>query len=228
MSVTEHPPSFHSVRGVVFDLDGTLLDTLEDIGASLNGVLAAHRLPMHPIGDYRQFVGEGVRVLVERAVPADRRQPGILAAVLDAYREAYARRWHQATRPYPGIPELLRALQAAGRRMAVLSNKPDDMTQACMRHYFPDVCFAVVRGQREGAPRKPDPAAAHQVADAAGLPASAMAMVGDSGVDMRTGRAAGLRTIGVLWGFRDEAELNESGAEIVVRTPEDLRRVLTE
>ena len=224
----EHPSSAASVRGIIFDLDGTLLDTLEDIGASLNRVLTKYRMPAHSIQDYRQFIGEGVRTLVERAVPAEFRQNDILAAVLDGYCTEYARHWHDTTRPYLGIPEMLRALQIAGQHMAVLSNKPDEMTQACMRRFFPDIQFAVVRGQREGAPRKPDPAAALQVAEAMGLPPTAMAMVGDSSIDMRTARAAGLRPIGVLWGFREQAELVENGAEKIVATPEELLRVLTE
>ena len=214
------------VRGVIFDLDGTLLDTLEDIGASLNYVLAARRWPVHPLDDYRHFVGDGVRMLVERAMPHAFRREEIIAGVLRDYSEEYARRWKAFTRPYPGISRLLGDLASAGLPMAILSNKPHEMTVLCARHFFPETRFTEVRGQRAGDPRKPDPTVALEIANRMDLPASAMAMVGDSGVDMQTARAAGMTPVGVRWGFREDVELRDHGAALVAASPEDLRHVL--
>ncbi|MBP7275594.1 MAG: HAD family hydrolase [Kiritimatiellae bacterium] len=218
--------SARPIRGVLFDLDGTLLDTLEDIGSALNYVLAARRWPVHPLSDYRQFVGDGVRMLVERAMPHAFRQEGIIEEVLREYGGEYARRWNAVTRPYPGIPPLLGALTAAGIPLSILSNKPHDLTVRCARHFFPETPFVDVRGQREADPRKPDPSVALEMARHMGQPADRIAMVGDSGVDMQTARAAGMKPIGVLWGFRGELELMGHGAETVVASPEDLRHVL--
>jgi phosphoglycolate phosphatase len=211
-----------AIRAVLFDLDGTLLDTLDDLAGAMNRVLAARGLPGHPVDAYRRFVGDGVAALVERALPASARTPEALASTTAALRDEYARSWAVRTRPYPGIPELLDALVARGLPLAVLSNKPHDAAAAMGTHFLARWPFVEVRGLRDGAPRKPDPAQALELAAALGAEPAACAFVGDSAVDVLTARRAGMRAVGVAWGFRGEDELREAGAEAVLHEPREL------
>lgn len=208
--------------GVIFDLDGTLADSLADIASAMNRTLAAHRLPLHPVSAYRMFVGEGVRKLVERALP-----PGTEAmreALIAAYQADYAEHLLDETRLFPGIPELLDGLQAAGVPVAVLSNKPDVPTRRLVDALCSRWEFRAVVGERPGVPRKPDPASALALADGLGVAPGSIAFVGDTSVDMLTARAASMRPVGVLWGFRPQ-EVLASGAE-AAGTGEELARVL--
>ena len=192
-------------RGVIFDLDGTLADSLEDIASAMNRTLAGHGFPVHPISAYRTFVGEGVRKLVERALP-----PGsehLRDAFLAAYQADYAEHLLDATRLFPGIPEVLDGLSAAGVPMGVLSNKTDLPTREMVEALCGRWKFGAVVGERPGVPRKPDPSSALALADALGAPPEAVAFVGDTSVDMLTARAASMRPVGVLWGFRPEEVL---------------------
>ncbi|MBX3248085.1 MAG: HAD-IA family hydrolase [Myxococcales bacterium] len=209
------------VRGVVFDLDGTLLDTLEDIALAMNEVLSAAGLPTHPLDAYRRLVGWGARDLIRRAAP-DGDQDALLADFRARY---YGRGLHGATRPYEGVPQLLHALVARRVPVAVLSNKPHEPTVAVIGHYFPDVPFVAVLGARPSAPIKPDPTVALTIAEGLGLSPSECAFVGDTEVDIETGRRAGMRPIGVSWGFRAES-LAPAGAERVLDAPEDLLSLL--
>lgn len=211
-----------SHRAVLFDLDGTLLDTLEDLADSMNAVLARRDHPEHGLDEYRYFVGAGVEVLVERALPPDRRDEETIAAGVAEMREEYGRRWNVKTRPYAGVPEMLAGLADHGLPVAVLSNKPDDSTVAMVRHYFPDFPFAEIRGARDGVPKKPDPAAALDIVNELGVAPARVLYVGDTDIDMRTAVAAGMDPAGALWGFRDEAELRENGAAHLVARPLDL------
>jgi phosphoglycolate phosphatase len=213
-------------RGVLFDLDGTLLDTLQDLCDSANRVLAARGWPIHPRESYRWFVGEGAHTLIERALPAEHRQPDIVAAVLRDYRKDYAQHWNVATRPYPGIPELLAGLQAGGVALGVLSNKPHPMTVKCIQGYFPGVPFGAILGQRDEVARKPNPAGAHEAAKLMGVDSAAVLYVGDTGVDMATARAAGMFALGAAWGFRPETELREHGAQAIIHHPAGVLRAL--
>lgn len=207
---------------VIFDLDGTLLDTLADLAGSMNQVLHQLGLPEHPPEAYRYFVGDGMVNLARRALPTAERRDEIVGAAVAALREAYGRRWRRMTAPYPGISELLRTLDQQNLPLGVLSNKPDELTQVMVRAYFPDIAFAGVTGAQPSLPLKPDPAGARALAREFGLPPAAMVLVGDSGVDMQTARAAGMQAVGALWGFRPEAELRAAGAHTLVQAPADL------
>jgi phosphoglycolate phosphatase len=210
------------IRGVLFDLDGTLLDTLEDIGGSVNRVLARRGLPVHPIDAYRDFVGEGARVLILRALPESHRDDGTVHDSLAEYRETYARHWNETTKPYAGIPDLLDALAARGLTLGILSNKPHDMTRRCAEHYLSRWSFAAVLGQRDDVARKPDPGGALEAARLMGLKPAEILYVGDTGIDMETARVAGMFPLGVTWGFRPESELRAHGAQIIARQPAEV------
>ncbi len=209
---------------VVFDLDGTLLDTLADIAEAANRVLVKHGWPAHERDAYRQFVGEGVRVLFERSLPPDACTGERVAACADDFRAVYAECWNVHTRAYDGVAELLAALASRRVRLAVLSNKPDNFTKACVREYFSNLPFEMVLGQRDGVPRKPDPAGAAEIAAAMGLAPSRFLYVGDTAVDMQTAIAAGMFPVGVLWGFRPLAELQAGGARALLEHPSELLR----
>jgi phosphoglycolate phosphatase len=212
--------------GVLFDLDGTLLDTLQDLGDSVNRVLAARGWPVHTLEDYRYFVGEGARTLISRALPEGHRDPATVNAALAAYRADYQQKWNVATRPYDGIPELLAALRRRGLVLGVLSNKPHAMTVKCIEGYFPGVPFRALLGQRDSVAHKPDPAGAFEAAHLMDVAPGRMLYIGDTGTDMQTACAAGMFALGVTWGFRPEAELRENGAAAVVRRPAEVLTVL--
>lgn len=209
-------------RAVVFDLDGTLLDTLEDIGSAANRVLAAHGAPQHAIDDFRSFIGEGVRILFERALPAARRDADTITACVAGFRSEYAESWNRTTRRYDGVPQLLDTLADRDIRLSVLSNKPHAFTCQCVQELLSDWTFDLVLGQREGIATKPDPVGALEIAAFLKLPPVECLYVGDTGVDMQTAVAAGMMPIGVLWGFRDADELKAAGARELVAHPLDV------
>ncbi len=210
-------------RAVLFDLDGTLLDTLGDLAASMNAALSSLGLPAHPIESYRLFVGDGVETLVERAIPEGLRGDGGLRERCAALmRSEYAKRWGDTTRPYAGVPELLDRLSAMGAVMCILSNKPHDFTVDIVERFFSGTEFVAVIGKRSGVPKKPDPAAALEICRTAGVTASEFAYLGDTNTDMLTARAAGMFPVGALWGFRTEGELRQAGAARLIRSPLDL------
>ena len=211
---------------VIFDLDGTLLDTLADIADSANRVLAARGWPTHPVDAYRQFVGEGASRLFERALPADRRQPEVVAECVAGFRQAYAENWNVQTKAYDGVAELLDALSARDVMMAVLSNKPDSFTRRCVDEYLSRWRFEVVLGLREGVPRKPDPAGALEIAARLDAATDRFVYLGDSATDMRTARSAGMRAVGAAWGFRSMDELESAGAEVVIQRPMDFLAIV--
>lgn len=213
-------------RALIFDLDGTLLDTLEDLADSGNAVLAALSLPQHPADAYRYFVGLGVAELVRRMLPEDRRDPDSVAAALPLLVAEYKQRWNVKTRPYAGVPELLAALAARGLPVCVLSNKPQLYTDLTVREFFPDFPFTQVRGEREGTPGKPHPAGALALAAELGLAPGQIAFVGDSATDMKTARGAGMLPVGVLWGFRGADELSGNGARHLIERPAELLGLL--
>ena len=213
-----------SRKAVVFDLDGTLLDTLEDLADSMNAALSSLGLPPHRLADYRIFVGDGVEQLARRALPKDRSDEQGVRRVIAAMRQEYARRWDRKTRPYEGIPQLLEALSRRRIAMAVLSNKPEDFVQMLVSKFLPACAFAAVRGQRAGSSKKPDPAPALDIAQALGAAPAEFVYLGDTNTDMRTAVSAGMHPVGALWGFRSARELSESGAKDLISRPEELLR----
>lgn len=209
------------VRAVVFDLDGTLLDTLTDIVTAANAVLSEAGLPTHSEADFRMMIGEGVRRLFEQAVPADRREPSFLEDCVVRFGQMYSRSWDVTTRPYEGIPELLAELARRGLPLAILSNKPHAFTNHCIQRYFPETDFAVIFGQRTGVPPKPDPTGALQLAELLNVAPGDCAYLGDSWIDMHTAVAAGMIPLGVSWGFRSVKELRDAGAKVILDRPEE-------
>ena len=228
----------HGLRAALFDLDGTLLDTLHDLADSMNAALVHQGLSAIPTEDYRLLVGTGASELARLAsaaslsssgadaAEADTRSREIALLVLKDFRDAYDAGWAHRTAPYSGIPEVLAALRQAGIPIAVLSNKPDLFTKRLVSHYFPDVAFDRVCGERIGEPRKPDPDAAREILATIGIPPSRVAYFGDSGLDMRFAKAAGFHAAGVLWGFRTRGELTECGADVLLDDPKEIPGIL--
>jgi phosphoglycolate phosphatase len=213
-------------KAILFDLDGTLLDTLEDLGNSVNGVLAARDFPTHTLDEYRYFVGDGTAMLITRALPQGKRNDETIRACLEELREEYGRNWKVNTRPYEGIPEMLDALTEHGLKMAVLSNKLHEFTRLCVADLLSNWTFDVVFGQRDEVCRKPDPAGALEVAEHLSLPPADFLYLGDTAVDMKTATAAGMFPVGVLWGFRPAEELKEGGAQALIERPLEILNLL--
>ncbi|MGD0017029.1 MAG: HAD family hydrolase [Verrucomicrobiia bacterium] len=211
-------------RAVLFDLDGTLADTLADLANAINHTLTALGCPTHPLAAYRYFIGDGVRDLCLRALPADRQHLADDAQRL--MRAHYDAHCFDETRLYPGILELVAALHQRGLKLAVLSNKPDVFTKRMIEYYFRPSPFDIVRGQIAKVPLKPDPTAARQIAEELGVPPIQWLYLGDTNTDMRTACNAGMYAVGVLWGFRERVELVESGAQRVIAKPEDVLQLL--
>ena len=213
-------------RATIFDLDGTLLDTLDDIATAANRALAARGFPIHPHSRYRTFVGDGVVKLISRALPETHRDEATVQAGVSAFAQEYERTWNVQTRPYAGVPELLDALVRRGLKLAVLSNKPDRFTQQCVEDLLANWKFEAVLGASDQFPRKPDPASAMEIARRLGVTPADCLYVGDSGVDMQTARAAHMCAVGVLWGFRGKEELLQDGAQHLINKPSEVLDLL--
>ena len=206
-------------EAVLFDLDGTLIDTLDDIADAVNRVLSNNNFPTHANSVYRKFVGDGSRVLIERALPEKYRKDEIIDACHKEYIYNYSQNYHVKSKLYYGIPHLLDALTENGLRFAVLSNKPDTITQNCVKTFLSFWDFDVVFGQRDSVPRKPNPQGALETAKIMSIPPSHFIYLGDTAIDMKTAVSAGMFPVGVLWGFRPPAELKENGACAVIDVP---------
>jgi phosphoglycolate phosphatase len=213
-------------RAVLFDLDGTLLDTLDDLADSTNLALRQLGLPEHPVESYKRFVGDGFDNLIRRALPQAHSDSATLLKCVNLTREHYAARWAEKTRPYDGIPELLDALTIHGVRMAVFSNKPDEFTQLCVQRLLAGWHFEVVLGARPTLPKKPDPAGALLIARQFQLQPAEIVYLGDTDTDMQTALAAGMFPVGALWGFRTAEELVAHGARTLIQKPLDLLPLL--
>lgn len=213
-------------KAVIFDLDGTLLDTLEDIADAVNHVLAQRGFPTHDTDAYRHFVGDGVNILLARVLPEEKQNEDVVAQCVKAFREAYGHHWNVRTRPYEGVPEMLDGLTARGLKMAVLSNKPDDFAKICVAELLSKWRFEVVFGLHNGMPPKPDPGGALQIAELLDTEPGHILYLGDTDVDMKTAIAAGMFPVGARWGFRSVEELRNSGAEKVIALPQDLLHLI--
>ncbi len=213
-------------KAILFDLDGTLLDSLEDIGDAVNRVLAGKGFPVHELDAYRYFVGDGTAMLINRALPEEERNDDVIRACLSEYLEDYGRNWNVRTKPYEGIPEMLDALNDRGLKMAILSNKPHEFTKQCATELLSNWNFDVVIGQRNGVPPKPDPAGALEVAKLLNILPADFLYIGDSGVDMKTAVASGMFPVGVLWGFRSMGELKDNGSLALVDRPSEILSLL--
>lgn len=213
-------------KAVLFDLDGTLLDTIEDLADSMNVVLKKSGFPEHDVEEYKYFVGNGLRMLAARALPGDMRSDDIIDSAFNALCEEYNRRWSIKTKPYDGIPELLDSLESKGVKMAILSNKADQFTQAIVKKLLGDWTFQAVIGEGHSIPRKPDPKGAQEIARLMGLDPEEILYLGDSGTDMETATAAGMLPIGAAWGFRSTEELIRYGAVTVIKAPLELLELL--
>ncbi|HWR10500.1 MAG TPA: HAD family hydrolase [Rectinemataceae bacterium] len=216
-----------SIQAAIFDLDGTLADTIGDLGGAVNSVLKAHGFPQHSLPSLKKMVGNGFSMLMKRALPDEAViNETLFRSLSEEAASAYSRMALDTTKPYPGIVELLRMLCERKIVCAVLSNKPDPMTKTMISSLFPDMPFIAVIGDKPDAPRKPDPSGALAIAALSGIHPSGWAFVGDSGVDMRTGVAAGMLPLGASWGFRGTEELRENGAVGILGEPGDLLRYL--
>jgi len=202
-------------KAVIFDLDGTLLNTLEDLADSMNCVLKRNRLPEHNLAAYRYFVGDGIEMLVRRALPFEVASENDFQRFVREMKSEYASRWLLKTRPYPGVPEMLAAFAAAGIAMAVLSNKPDDASNEIVKSLLPNIDFRIVLGATPERPKKPDPSAALEIASRLGISPEDFLFMGDTSIDMQTACAAGMFPVGALWGFRPAEELIASGAKVL-------------
>ena len=208
-------------QGLIFDLDGTLVDSLRGIAASLNHALAASGLPVHANAAVRGFIGNGARILIRRAAPEDADE-GLLDTVEQAFKGDYDLTWPDGTTAYDGIAGLLESLQHRGYPLAVLSNKPHPFTETIVSQIFPTVRFAAVLGQRAGIPHKPDPAGALEIAHSLHLCPEDCIVIGDSTMDLETARNAGMRAIAVTWGFHDRDRLVAAGANLIAEDPAGL------
>ena len=208
-------------QALIFDLDGTLVDSLRGIAASLNRALAASSLPNHPEPAVRGFIGNGLRILIQRAAPPDANE-ALLQQVEQAFKTDYDLTWPAGTAVYAGITDLLESLQACGYPLAVLSNKPHPFTAAIVSRLFPTIRFAAVLGQRAGVPHKPDPAGALEISTRLHLRPQDCTVIGDSTMDLETASNAGMRAIAVTWGFHDRERLMAAGAEVIADDPAGL------
>ena len=216
-----------SIKLVIFDLDGTLLDTIEDLGDSVNQVLSSRGYPEHSYDQYCVFIGDGMEKLIKRSLPNEcLNDPLLIEEVLNDYREAYTRNWNNKSRPYDGIMECLADLKARNIMSSVLSNKPHHFTELCVGELIGKEHFEFVLGQREGVNKKPSPDAAIEICEELNVAPEETIFIGDTNVDILTGVSAGMKTIGVLWGFREEKELIEAGAHYIATSPTQLMGII--
>ena len=211
---------------VIFDLDGTLLNTIEDLGCAANYALSRCGYPEHSLSSYPFYVGNGVMRLLERVLPAEARTEQNLQRLRQEFMAYYDSHDTDRTVPYPGIPELLAELTARGVKVAVASNKYRKAVIQLINHYFPGIPWAVIEGQADGRPVKPDPSIVFEILSQCPTPKDDVLYVGDSGVDMETARRACVDSVGVTWGFRPVKELRESYADHIVDTPAAILQLL--
>lgn len=209
-------------EAVLFDLDGTLLDTLEDLADSMNATLKKLGFSVHPIDEYKYFVGDGVVKLVERALPKEHLNKATVQKALEINRQEYKNRWHNKTKLYDGIAELLDFLEENKIPKVVLSNKPHEFTKIVVERFLKNWNFDIVQGVDEETPKKPEIVGAVRIAEKLGFKPSRILYLGDTNTDMRTAVSAGMFAVGVLWGFRTADELLKNGAQKLVEKPQNV------
>ncbi|HJN67401.1 MAG TPA: HAD family hydrolase [Pirellulales bacterium] len=209
-------------RSIIFDLDGTLLDTLPDIVVAVNEVLENMGVPTHPQESIREFIGSGVTVLFERAIPKTMCEPPIVQQCVSQFFKTYSQHWNRHTKQFAHIPELLDRLREADCKLAVLSNKPDTFTKQCVAEYFSPHLLCPVFGQRDGIACKPDPQALHEIMEYSRIPSGQTMFVGDTVIDIQTAKNAGICSVGVGWGYRPREELLLAGPDHFIERPLDL------
>jgi len=212
---------------IIFDLDGTLLDTLQDLGDSCNAILQRYGYPTHPLSAYKKFVGNGVQKLIERALPDHARTTETTETLLTAFKTYYEQQTISHTRPYEGIVTLLKTLKSSGYLISVASNKYHEAVIPLIEHYFPTIAFDLVLGHRTGHPAKPDPDIVLDTLRTLGIAKENCYYVGDSSVDMDTANNAAVTAIGVTWGFREENELRQHAAKHIIHTPDELLHIVS-
>jgi len=212
---------------VIFDLDGTLLNSIADLGAAANYALTQCGYPTHPIASYPKFVGSGVTKLLERVLPESSRTEERIEVMRGYFKEYYGEHMADYTEPYPGIPELLQQLTQRGIAVAVASNKYQSAVEHLIHHYFPEIAWAAIEGQKDGVPVKPDPSIVFEILAKRPTPKADVLYVGDSGIDMETARRACVESVGVTWGFRPVTELREHYADHIADTTGTILRLAT-
>lgn len=213
-------------KAVIFDLDGTLVDSLVGLAEAMNLLLARLGYPIHSLEEYKYFVGSGIEEAIHRALPEQEHHTLPIERLVADYRVLYDTIWPQKSPPYEGVPEMLAGLGKKKIKTAVLSNKSDDFTRRMTARLFPDHEFAEVHGERPGVPRKPDPTAALEIAARLGISPADFIFLGDSGIDMETAVRAGMYPVGALWGFRQAEELSSHGARELLHHPLELLDLL--
>lgn len=213
-------------KAVLFDLDGTLLNTLEDLAFSMNETLEEMGFPTHPTLAYRYFVGEGVGELAKRVLPEKFRDAARINECIAGMLEKYKVYWNKSTSPYPGILELLERLKDQQIELAIFSNKPHAFTTMMVEHFFPNITFQMVLGVGGDIPRKPHPKGVERILSCLKIAKEDIIFLGDTKTDMETATRSGLYPVGVLWGFRERQELLQSGALALLERPRDLLPIL--
>ena len=213
-------------KAIIFDMDGTLLNTLDDIANSANTILRRHGFPVHDTEAFRYFVGDGVQALMNRIIPQKNRDHLTINGCVKEFREIYRKNFNVMTGLYMGVSEMLDGLTAQGIRMAVLSNKPDDFTNKCVKEFLSKWKFEKVLGHNDSIPLKPDPEGALYIAKKMNISPDGFLYLGDTGIDMMTAVSADMFPVGALWGFRNEEELIRNGAKAVIKEPQDIFRLL--
>lgn len=213
-------------RAVIFDLDGTLINSIADIADCSNTVLKNHGFPTLAEERFKELVGDGFANLIRKIIPTSELSPERIEQFTGEYRSLYAERWQLRTTVYDGIADLLQSLEASSYTLSVLSNKRDEFTKLCVERFFPKVHFAQVRGEQPGTPIKPAPDAALAIAASCGFKTEECIFVGDSEIDIETGKRAGMTTVGVTWGFRSRTVLETAGASCIISKPHELLDML--
>jgi len=213
-------------EAVLFDLDGTLLDTIADLTDSMNMALNHFGFPGHNVDTCKMFVGDGVEMFAFRALPEHSRDQAMVGKCVALMRQEYSKRWAKKTRPYEGVSKLLDELSLRNLKMAILSNKPDDSTKEMVAELLSRWRFHPVAGAQPSVPKKPDPTLAIQISQQLGVSPEQFLYLGDTGTDMKTAQGAGMFAVGVLWGFRSAEELQHAGAKVLVKHPKEVLNLL--